>query len=67
MPLTFEYATTLQQTDHMAERLFEEGFISRVDRLEAQSALADAKSESVNGNDARLWLRCNGATYWLSC
>ncbi|MGP9543631.1 TolC family protein [Psychrobacter sp. AOP7-B1-25] len=46
---------TLQQTDHMAERLFEEGFISRVDRLEAQSALADAKSESVNANnDARL-------------
>ena len=39
---------TLQQTDHMAERLFEEGFISRVDRLEAQSALADAKSESIN-------------------
>ncbi|BBI68348.1 hypothetical protein PKHYL_25390 [Psychrobacter sp. KH172YL61] len=39
----------------MAERLFEEGFISRVDRLEAQSALADAKSESVNANnDARL-------------
>lgn len=46
---------TLQQTDHMAERLFEEGFISRVDRLEAQSALADAKSEAVNANnDARL-------------
>ena len=46
---------TLQQTDHMAERLFEEGFISRVERLEAQSALADAKSESVNANnDARL-------------
>ncbi|MGB2785375.1 TolC family protein [Psychrobacter sp.] len=46
---------TLQQIDHMAQRLFEEGFISRVDRLEAQSALADAKSESVNANnDARL-------------
>ncbi len=46
---------TLQQTDHMAERLFEEGFISRVERLEAQSALADAKSESINANnDARL-------------
>ncbi|MGO2733633.1 TolC family protein [Psychrobacter sp.] len=46
---------TLQKTDHMAQRLFEEGFISRVDRLEAQSALADAKSESVNANnDARL-------------
>ena len=46
---------TLQQTDHMAQRLFEEGFISRVDRLEAQSALADAKSESTNANnDARL-------------
>ncbi|MEN2750728.1 TolC family protein [Psychrobacter sp. FBL11] len=46
---------TLQQTDHMAKRLYEEGFISRVDRLEAQSALADAKSESMNANnDARL-------------
>lgn len=46
---------TLQKTDHMAQRLFEEGFISRVDRLEAQSALADAQSESVNANnDARL-------------
>ncbi len=46
---------TLQQTDHMAERLFEEGFISRVERLEAQSALADAQSESTNANnDARL-------------
>ncbi len=46
---------TLQQTDHMAQRLFEEGFIARVDRLEAQSALADAKSEAINANnDARL-------------
>lgn len=46
---------TLQQTDHMAKRLFEEGFLSRVDRLEAQSALADAKSEAISANnDARL-------------
>lgn len=46
---------TLKQTDHMAERLYEEGFISHVDRLEAQSALADAKSETVKANnDARL-------------
>lgn len=46
---------TVQQVDHMAQRLLEEGFISRVDRLEAQSALAEAKSESVNANnDARL-------------
>jgi len=46
---------TLQQTDHTAQRLFEEGFISRVDRLQAQSALADAKSESIKANnDARL-------------
>ncbi|MES1964943.1 TolC family protein [Psychrobacter sp. AH5] len=46
---------TLQQTDHMAKRLFEEGFISRVDRLQAQSALADAKSEATNAsNSARL-------------
>lgn len=46
---------TLQQTDYTAKRLFEEGFISRVDRLQAQSALADAKSESIKAsNDARL-------------
>lgn len=46
---------TLQQTDYMAKRLFEEGFISRVDRLQAQSALADAKSEATNAsNNARL-------------
>ena len=46
---------TLQQTDHMAQRLFEEGFIARVDRLEAQSALADAKSEAINAKgEARL-------------
>ncbi len=46
---------TLQQTDYMAKRLFEEGFISRVDRLQAQSALADAQSESINANNnARL-------------
>ncbi len=46
---------TLQQTDYTAKRLFEEGFISRVDRLQAESALADAKSESIKANnDARL-------------
>lgn len=46
---------TLQQTDHMAQRLFEEGFISHVERLEAQSALADAESEAINArNTARL-------------
>lgn len=46
---------TLQHTDHMAKRLFEEGFISKVERLEAQSALADAKSASIKANnDARL-------------
>lgn len=46
---------TLQQTDYTAKRLFEEGFISRVDRLQAQSALADAQSESIKANnDARL-------------
>ena len=46
---------TIQQTDHMAQRLFEEGFISHVDRLEAQSALADAKSEAAQArNTARL-------------
>lgn len=46
---------TLQQTDHMAQRLFEEGFISHVERLEAQSALADAQSEAVKArNTAKL-------------
>lgn len=46
---------TIAQTDHMAQRLFEEGFISHVDRLEAQSALADAKSEAIKArNTARL-------------
>ncbi len=46
---------TLQQVDYQVQRLFEEGFVSRVERLEAQSALADAKSESIKANnDARL-------------
>ena len=46
---------TIQQTDHMAQRLFEEGFISHVERLEAQSALAEAKSEATQArNTARL-------------
>ncbi len=39
----------------MARRLFEEGFISKVERLEAQVALADAKSEAVKArNNANL-------------
>lgn len=46
---------TFAETDHLASRLFEEGFISYVDRLQAQSALADAKSEAIKANnDARL-------------
>lgn len=46
---------TLAQTDHLAQRMLEEGFISEVDRLEAKSALADARSDAVKaGNDARL-------------
>ncbi|MDO5768589.1 MAG: TolC family protein [Psychrobacter sp.] len=46
---------TLKQTDHMAQRLFEEGFLSHVERLEAQSALADAQSEALQArNTARL-------------
>ena len=57
---------TLQQTDHMAERLFEEGFISRVDRLEAQSALADAKSESVNANCYVLIIVLSRRRHYLS-
>lgn len=46
---------TIAKTDHMAQRLFEEGFISHVERLEAQSALADANSEAIKArNTARL-------------
>ncbi|WP_227430574.1 TolC family protein [Psychrobacter sp. I-STPA6b] len=46
---------TIQETDHMAQRLLDEGFISTVERLEAKSALAEAQSEAIKArNDARL-------------
>lgn len=46
---------TIKQTDYMAQRLLEEGFISQVERLEAKSALADAQSEVTKANNtARL-------------
>ncbi len=42
---------TTQQTDHLAMRLLEEGLIARVERLEAQVALADAKSEAIKARN----------------
>lgn len=46
---------TIRETDHMAQRYLEEGFISGVDRLEAKTALAEAESEAIKArNDAKL-------------
>ena len=46
---------TIKDTDYMAQRLLEEGFISEVERLEAKSALAEAKSDALKArNDAQL-------------
>ncbi len=46
---------TVRETDHMAQRYLEEGFISGVDRLEAQTALAEAESEAIKArHDAQL-------------
>lgn len=46
---------TVQETNYMAKRLLEEGFIAKVDFLEAQVALADAKSEATKArNQAHL-------------
>ncbi|WP_230659653.1 TolC family protein [Psychrobacter sp. I-STPA10] len=46
---------TIKDTDHLAQRLLEEGFISEVERLEAKSALAEAKSEAIKArNTAQL-------------
>ncbi|WP_019673247.1 TolC family protein [Psychrobacter lutiphocae] len=38
---------TIRETDHMAQRLLEEGFISGVERLEARTALSEAESEAI--------------------
>lgn len=46
---------TIKETDYTAERLLQEGFISRVERLEAKTALAEAESESIKArHDAQL-------------
>lgn len=46
---------TVRETNHMAQRYLEEGFISGVDRLEAQTALAEAESEAIKArHDAQL-------------
>ncbi|WP_312752650.1 TolC family protein [Psychrobacter sanguinis] len=46
---------TVKETDHMAQRYLEEGFISGVDRLEAKTALAEAESEAIKArHDAKL-------------
>ncbi|PNK60103.1 TolC family protein [Psychrobacter sp. FDAARGOS_221] len=38
---------TIRETDHMAQRLLDEGFISGVERLEARTALSEAESEAI--------------------
>ncbi len=49
---------TIEQTDYMAKRLYEEGFISLVERMEAQAALADARSEFIKArNTSRLAMK----------
>ncbi len=46
---------TIEKADHTAERFYEEGLISLVERMEAQTALADAKSEFIKArNTSRL-------------
>ncbi|WP_438012868.1 TolC family protein [Psychrobacter raelei] len=46
---------TVKETDHMAQRYLEEGFISGVERLEAKTALAEAESEALKArNNAQL-------------
>lgn len=46
---------TVRETDHMAQRYLEEGFISGVERLEAKTALAEAESEAIKArHDAQL-------------
>ncbi len=42
---------TVKETDYMAQRLLEEGFISKVERLEAKVALAEAESEAIKANN----------------
>ena len=46
---------TVRETNQMAQRFLEEGFISGVERLEAQTALAEAESEAIKArHDAQL-------------
>lgn len=46
---------TVRETNQMAQRYLEEGFISGVERLEAQTALAEAESEAIKArHDAQL-------------
>lgn len=50
-----EALNTIKKADHTAERFYEEGLISLVERMEAQTALADAKSEYIKArNTSRL-------------
>ncbi len=50
-----EALNTIEKADHTAERFYEEGLISLVERMEAQTALADAKSEFIKArNTSRL-------------
>ena len=45
----------IQETDHAAQRSLDVGLISRVERLEAKKALADAEYENIKAlNDAQL-------------
>ncbi len=50
-----EAFNTIKRADHTAKRLYEEGLISLVERMEAQTALADAESEFIKArNTSRL-------------
>lgn len=50
-----EALAAIQQTDHAAQRALDVGLISRVERLEAKKALADAEYENSKAlNDAEL-------------
>lgn len=50
-----EALNAIQQTDHAAQRALDVGLISKVDRLEAKKALADAEYENIKAlNNAEL-------------
>ena len=52
-----EALNAIGKTDHMAQRMLDVGLISKIDRLEAQKALADADYEAKKAqNDAQLAL-----------